>query len=309
MALVQCWKKQLWTSSSRIRNGSARLINLDDHTPWYTYMIHHPSHRHASCEYQNQYRHNYNHICNYNCNYSTAALTTTSLKSSSKHKSEDTHTHNHKLTSTTEQSDPNNDEDNQHDTTAQNEDTDEQSKVAKNIKELLHLAWIDYKYTWEGFLDNTRLNKEEHQTQQEDEQSQSQSQPFIDTEALEEKGQKLKANANRNVQMIREEGPSIVGMVKEQTGLKNKRDVKAWAMDQLKLANECVANFMKGYRVGRDEEMDNMMNEYFKDSDFDSDTDDQSSDDEDKDKEDDSSTADVKRNVGRRRRTKTHSST
>jgi hypothetical protein len=66
---------------------------------------------------------------------------------------------------------------------------------------------------------------------------------------------------------------------------------------------------MKGYRVGRDEEMDNMMNEYFKDSDFDSDTDDQSSDKEDKDKEDDSGTADVKRNVGRRRRTKTHSST
>lgn len=145
------------------------------------------------------------------------------------------------------------------------EEVDEgpKKRFVKNRRELLQVAWADYKSTWEGFFDNAKLNKEEEQKQEDDYLS------SIDTEAMEQKGKDLRANVDRNVELIKEEGSDIAELIKEKTGVRTQKDAKAWAMEQLKLANECVAEFMKGYREGRDEEIDKMMNEYFKDIDFD----------------------------------------
>jgi hypothetical protein len=35
----------------------------------------------------------------------------------------------------------------------------------------------------------------------------------------------------------------------------------------LRLANECVTEFMKGYRLGRDDEVDKMLTQYFQELD------------------------------------------
>ena len=52
---------------------------------------------------------------------------------------------------------------------------------------------------------------------------------------------------------------------KKQTGIKNTDDLKAFAAEQMKLANTCLKEFMAGYRKGRDEEIDRMLHEYFQD--------------------------------------------
>lgn len=221
-------------------------------------------------------------------NFSTEAL---QIKTKSSHKAQP---QINNTLSILDQSDQAKDQDN-------NEEVDEgpKKRVVKNRRELLQLAWADYTSTWEGFFDNAKLKKEEEQKQEDDYLS------SIDTEAMEQKGKDLKANVDRNFEMIKEEGSDIAELVKEKTGVRTQNDAKAWAMEQLKLANECVAEFMKGYREGRDEEIDKMMNEYFKDIDFDNEKDtkrDTAVNEFDSKDEDSDNVEEVQQNAGRRRR-------
>jgi hypothetical protein len=52
--------------------------------------------------------------------------------------------------------------------------------------------------------------------------------------------------------------------MKDNTKIYTKEDLKKWAGEQLKLATQCVNEFMAGYRSGRDEEVEKMLNQYFK---------------------------------------------
>jgi hypothetical protein len=53
----------------------------------------------------------------------------------------------------------------------------------------------------------------------------------------------------------------------EITGASTKEDLKVWVGDMLKLGTACLTEFMSGYRKGRDEEIDRMLHEYFKELD------------------------------------------
>ena len=89
-----------------------------------------------------------------------------------------------------------------------------------------------------------------------------------DGERILKKRDEVRGNIKRNVESVREEGDALIGTVKKVTGIESQEDLKIWAMQQLRLANECVATFMEGYRKGRDEEVDKMLNQYFKDIDL-----------------------------------------
>ena len=64
-------------------------------------------------------------------------------------------------------------------------------------------------------------------------------------------------------------------------------DIKKVAEDILQLVTDCLKEFMAGYRKGRDDEIDKMLNEYFK---------------EEEEKNDDKSTTNHDKNKKRRRR-------
>ena len=267
-----CMKQLRRIPSGRIRDVSAADDFIHHTTPLMNTTIHIPSHQiNAS-------------------NFSTEAKQT---KDKSSHQDQQQIKNN---LSILDQSDQTKDQDN-------SEEVDEGTKkrVVKNRRELLQVAWADYTSTWEGFFDNAKLKKEEEQKQEDDYIS------SIDTEAMEQKGKDMKANVDHNVEMLKEEGSDIAEMFKEKTGVRTQQDAKAWAMEQLKLANECVADFMKGYREGRDEEIDKMMNEYFKDIDFDNQKEEDTKRDTagnkfDSKDEDPDTTEEVQRNAGRRRR-------
>eukprot|EP00554_Chaetoceros_debilis_P015863 CAMPEP_0194124028 /NCGR_PEP_ID=MMETSP0150-20130528/56959_1 /TAXON_ID=122233 /ORGANISM="Chaetoceros debilis, Strain MM31A-1" /LENGTH=242 /DNA_ID=CAMNT_0038817547 /DNA_START=220 /DNA_END=945 /DNA_ORIENTATION=- len=130
----------------------------------------------------------------------------------------------------------------------------------KNWQDFLNSAWEDYKYTWEGFFDNFK------------EKDEIAFKPSIldgvDGERILKKRDEVHGNIKRNVESVREEGDALISTVKNVTGIETQQELKIWAMQQLKVANECVATFMEGYRKGRDGEVDKMLNQYFKDIDL-----------------------------------------
>lgn len=85
-------------------------------------------------------------------------------------------------------------------------------------------------------------------------------------------------NVERNISTMKKEGPKLIQMGQEMTGISTKEELREWISEQLKLATACISEFMKGYRTGRDEEVDRMLHEYFQDLDKDDEKSSESSD-------------------------------
>ena len=74
-------------------------------------------------------------------------------------------------------------------------------------------------------------------------------------------------NVQKNIFTIQQEAPKLLKMGQQVTGISSKEELRTWVGEQLKLATACLTEFMKGYRSGRDDEVDKMLHEYFKDLD------------------------------------------
>mmetsp|Transcript_42845 Transcript_42845/g.48681 ORF Transcript_42845/g.48681 Transcript_42845/m.48681 type:complete len:256 (-) Transcript_42845:18-785(-) len=74
---------------------------------------------------------------------------------------------------------------------------------------------------------------------------------------------KVKGNVTKNVAFLETEGKDALSAIKEKTGIHTVQDLKSWAGEQMTLANECLQEFMSGYRQGRDDEVEKMLNDYF----------------------------------------------
>ena len=143
----------------------------------------------------------------------------------------------------------------------------QRAKKRVSLLQAIKLTWRDYKQTWEGFFENhekketlKKEKEEENRTLFDD----------IDEEKIIQGQKDIRKNVKRNIKAIKNEGVEAIEAVKDFTGISNKEDLTKWAMAQLRLANECVGEFMKGYRTSRDEEIDKMINVYFKDFEEDS---------------------------------------
>ena len=134
-------------------------------------------------------------------------------------------------------------------------------------REVFRQAWAMYKETWQGFSDESQRNNQEGVDSTEKDQN---SGTGVDEEvdnASKRKDNTMKSNVERNLEFTRREGKAFLEEAKKQTGIKNSDDLKAFAAEQMKLANTCLKEFMAGYRQGRDEEIDRMLHEYFQDGD------------------------------------------
>ena len=149
----------------------------------------------------------------------------------------------------------------------------QQVKLARKRKltlmEAIPEAWEMYKGTWEGFFDNHKKGFSDKNKDSEEDNVNDES--FIDEEKITKKQKELRKNIKGNVKALKKEGANALEAAKDVTGIRNKKDLVEWSMKQLKLANECLGEFMMGYRRARDEEIDKVMNEYFKDFDVEGD--------------------------------------
>lgn len=72
-------------------------------------------------------------------------------------------------------------------------------------------------------------------------------------------------NVQKNAQFVRENAQELLQHTQDRTGIRSTEDLKELAAEWMKLATECLKEFMAGYRKGRDDEIDKMLHEYFQD--------------------------------------------
>ena len=151
----------------------------------------------------------------------------------------------------------------------------------QDYKAIVKEAWRQYKWTWQGFLtpkhklteedfiykSEEQLEREKLEREQQKEKNNCNENDWkVDEESKAKSPEELLQNFRRNVLSLRTEGPKLA---KEITGMSTKEELKAWAAAQMRLTADCLSHFMQGYREGRDEEIDKMLNEYFKEKDKD----------------------------------------
>jgi len=119
-------------------------------------------------------------------------------------------------------------------------------------------TWKDYKWTWSGFMTSKGFLVED-----ETEAAASQKKRQDQQKQLESKAEEATAQAKANAEFIKEEALNLRQQVRDRTGIHSQEDLRKWAAEMMRLASESVNEFMKGYRKGRDDEVEKMLTEYF----------------------------------------------
>lgn len=129
-------------------------------------------------------------------------------------------------------------------------------------------AWATYLWTWEGWL-LPEKKRDEHGNvieEPEKEEEDTSTKETMQEKAVDAANQ-ISKNVQKNISTIQQEAPKLLSTAQKLTGISTKEELKEWVSEQLKLGTECLSMFMKGYREGRDEEVDKMLHEYFKELD------------------------------------------
>jgi hypothetical protein len=127
-------------------------------------------------------------------------------------------------------------------------------------RQALTKSYSQYIETWDGFFtspgfivqskdDDVQINAKELQL------------------VAENRRTEITANVKRNVDFVKEEREKLREKLRETTGIHTTEDLRRVAGDMMKLASECVKEFMTGYRKGRDDETEKMLTEYFQELD------------------------------------------
>lgn len=119
-------------------------------------------------------------------------------------------------------------------------------------------VYKEYRDTWRDPDEKEEAAKRRLQ----DEELEKQVSEWIETH--EDFVSKNKKNVRRNTVYLRKEGAKAITAMKDRTGIYNLNDLKSVMKEMMRLAIECVSEFTKGYRAGRDAEIERVLNEYFK---------------------------------------------
>jgi ElaB/YqjD/DUF883 family membrane-anchored ribosome-binding protein len=143
-------------------------------------------------------------------------------------------------------------------------------------------AWALYKETWEdGISGRPSAAKLERLKREELARKLAEAEADVEASTVslkeggisDERERQLKEigdNAARNIRLIRKDAQQLLDQAKDRTGIHTQDDLKAVAAQMMQTVTECIQEFMAGYRQGRDQEIDKMLNEYFKNDDGDS---------------------------------------
>lgn len=124
-------------------------------------------------------------------------------------------------------------------------------KTYSGWKSLLSRAWKMYCWTWQGFWTSRGMFVE---TQEEIKEQQD----TIDS-TKKEIVDRVKQNAN----IVKEGALSLRTQVRDYTGIHSHEDLRKWAAEMMRVAADCLNEFMAGYRNGRDDEVEKMLTQYF----------------------------------------------
>ena len=141
-------------------------------------------------------------------------------------------------------------------------------KTMSGWKDVFRRTKDTYLWTFEGFLlpkkkrdENGNIIPEEEVVDEEEEKNATIKDKAKDT------ANQMAGNLQNNISTIQQEAPKIVEMGHQVTGISSREELREWVGEQLKLGTACLTAFMRGYRKGRDDEVDRMLHEYFNDFD------------------------------------------
>ena len=128
-------------------------------------------------------------------------------------------------------------------------------KTREDFKIVWAQTMKEYRYSFEGWL------LPESGQDPDPENAAASSTPLA--ELVENQRKEISSNVAKNVKFLKREGSETLQAVQKKTGIFTVQHLREWAGRQLQLATECVNEFMVGYRQGRDDEVDKMLNQYF----------------------------------------------
>ncbi|KAK1745167.1 hypothetical protein QTG54_004458 [Skeletonema marinoi] len=144
-------------------------------------------------------------------------------------------------------------------------------KTWSGWKDVFRRTKDTYLWTHEGFLLPVKKRDEHGNIIPDDEVNADEDDDADEKTTMKEKAtdaaNQMAGNLQKNISTIQEEAPKLIQMGQQATGISSREELRAWVGEQLKLGTACLTEFMKGYRSGRDDEVDKMLHEYFKDLD------------------------------------------
>ena len=78
-----------------------------------------------------------------------------------------------------------------------------------------------------------------------------------------EETEQVKENMKRNTKELMSDAETLKNEIRDRTGIHTFDDLRRVTREMMQLATDCLNEFMAGYRKGRDDEIDKMLNEYF----------------------------------------------
>ena len=145
----------------------------------------------------------------------------------------------------------------------------EYPKTLKGWKDIFNTVWDKYLWTFEGFLLEEKSKRDKHGNILPKEETYADDDSNEKNKSLQDKAtdaaNEVASNVQKNISTMKEEAPKLVQLGQQITGVTTKEELREWVGEQLKLGTACLAEFMKGYRKGRDDEVDRMLHQYFKD--------------------------------------------
>ena len=125
-----------------------------------------------------------------------------------------------------------------------------------HLKLALQASWQDYLWTWKGFRSPGLLVPDIEEVSAAEEMKKKEKQ-------LEQQKDDIQQNVQRNTQFVKEHAQVAQQEFQDRTGIRDKDDLRQAATDAVKVATQCVNEFLSGYRKGRDDEVENMLTKYF----------------------------------------------
>lgn len=130
-------------------------------------------------------------------------------------------------------------------------------------KIVLREGWALYMWTWRGFMSSRGFIVVDPLDKVEAEKVESEKEIQDTMLRIGATKEEVMAQAKANAEFLKDEALSLKEQVQEHTGIHTKEDLRRWAAEMMRLASECVSEFMKGYRKGRDDEVERMLTQYF----------------------------------------------
>lgn len=133
----------------------------------------------------------------------------------------------------------------------------------KALRVAIPQGYRDWKSTFFGFWDQKGFITKTKEELEEEARINSQEFQKEEDSRIQREVDQVEARVRRNMDTMTETAMEVREQVRNTTGIKSASDLRKMVADGMTLLAECLKEFMVGYRKGRDEDSEALVNKYF----------------------------------------------